>query len=220
MGAITLLPTCVHHTQRHCFEKAACEGIKPARSPRVLGPPPLPLLTITVKKRSTRDRLGLSFMPEPVDGGALVSALEFGSLAWRSQLRPGDIVKSIVIDGAEHAMEGGYRAAQILRPAKGLLRLRVRRRKPTAEEIAAQLIQAALRGMRVRSAQHILQLAATHIQAAWRRAAAVIDYEDALWAAELIQYVTRQRLERRRRERAARRPVRIRSPPCLECDSD
>lgn len=214
---MTLLPTCVDQTLRHSFEKTMASELSP-RSPRsVVGPPPLPLLTIPIAKRSKRDRLGLSFRPDAIDGGALITALDFGSLAWRSKLRPGDIVRSVIIDGAEHPMEGGYQAAGLLRPATGVLRLRVRRRKLSAEEVAARRIQAAARGMEVRAEQHEANLAATYIQAAWRRAEAMVDYADALWAAELIQDVAREQLERRkRRRREAGSTKQIRAPACLD----
>ena len=214
MGTMTILPTCVSHSARldYVVSSKSAPSVPPMRA---LGPPPLPLLTVPITKRLTRDRLGVSFMPEPVEGGALISALEWGSIAWRANLRPGDIVKSVIIDGEEHPMEGGYRAAQLLRPACGVIRLRVRRRKLTRNEAAARRIQAALRGMCVRSDLHVRRLAAEHIQGAWRRASAMADLADALWAVDVIQTAAFMYVERRRRVRAsARRP--IRSPPRLE----
>ena len=212
---MTLLPTCVDQTLRHSFEKTMASELSP-RSPRsVVGPPPLPLLTIPIAKRSKRDRLGLSFRPDAIDGGALITALDFGSLAWRSKLRPGDIVRSVIIDGAEHPMEGGYSAAKLLRPACGVIRLRVRRRKPTRDEAAARRIQSVLRGMCVRTDLHVRTLAAEHIQGTWRRASAMANLADALWAVDVIQTAAFLYVERKRRVRASvRRP--IRSPPRLE----
>lgn len=215
MTATTLLPMCVSRPARHDYVMSS-KSVPPTAPPmRAVGPPPLPLLTVPITKRTTRDRLGVSFMPEPVEGGALISALEWGSIAWRANLRQGDIVKSVIIDGEEHPMEGGYRGAQLLRPACGVLRLRVRRPKPTRNEAAARPIQAAMRGMRVRTDVHVWRLAASHIQGAWRRASAMADLADALWAVDVIQCTAYKYVERRRRVRASVcRP--IRSPARLE----
>lgn len=212
MAVGTLLPTCVDQNHRHAFyEKSVYEPSKP----KLVGPPPLPLMTIPIVKR-IRSRLGLSFHPEMIDGGTLITRLEFGSVAWRSKLRAGDVVMSVIIAGTEHPLEGGFRAAQLLRPAEGLLRFRVRRRKLSTKDLAARLIQAAVRGMLVKTQQHITHLAASHIQACWRRAEAMMDLEDTFWAVDLIQAVTRQHLARCLRARAARKSVQIRSPAFLE----
>lgn len=214
MACTMLLPTCVNQSARHDYVISS-KSMPSAPPMRAIGPPPLPLLTIPIHKRLTRDRLGVSFMPEPVEGGALISALEWGSIAWRGNLRPGDIVKSVIIDGEEHPMEGGYSAAKLLRPACGVIRLRVRRRKPTRDEAAARRIQSVLRGMCVRTDLHVRTLAAEHIQGTWRRASAMANLADALWAVDVIQAAAFLYVERKRRVRASvRRP--IRSPPRLE----
>ena len=217
-----LLPTTVH--QNLCWREGGQQVYKGAAhelsKPKLVGPPPLPLLTIHFVKRSIRSRLGMSFFPEAVDGGVLVTKLEFGSVAWRSKLRAGDVVMSVIYDGEDHPLQGGFQAAQLLRQTDGLLRFCVRRRKLSIQDVAARRIQAVARGMFARSREYVTHLAASHIQACWRRAEAMMDLADAFWAVDVIHAVTRKHLARCFRARAARTCGQIRLPAYLEREPD
>ena len=221
MAVQTLLPTTVD--SRLCWREGSGKAYKEATyelsKPKLVGPPPLPLLTVPVVK-SIGSRLGLSFYPEAVDGGALITKLEFGSITWRSKLRAGDVVMSVIHDGEDHPLQGGFQAAQLLRQTDGLLRFRVRRRKLTPQDVAARRVQAVVRGMLARSRGSVSHLAASHIQACWRRAEAMMDFAEILWAVDVIQVVTRQHLARCFRARAARMCGQIRSPAYLEREPD
>ena len=217
MAVGALLPTsvdqnlCWREGGEKAYTKAAYELEK-----QIVGPPPLPLLTVPIVKRSIRSRLGMSFFPEAVDGGVLVTKLEFGSVAWRSKLRAGDVVMSVIYEGEDQPLQGGFQAAQLLREIDGLLRFRVRRRKLTPQDVATRRVQAVVRGMLARSRGSVSHLAASHIQACWRRAEAMMDFAEILWAVDVIQVVTRQHLARCFRARAARMCGQIRSPAYLE----
>ena len=219
MAVGALLPTsvdqnlCWREGGEKAYTKAAYELEK-----QIVGPPPLPLLTIPIVKRSIRSRLGMSLFPEAVDGGVLVTRLEFGSVAWRSKLRAGDVVMSVIYEGEDQPLQGGFQAAQLLREIDGLLQFRVRRRKLSTQDVAARRIQAVARGMIARSQEYVTHLAASHIQACWRRAEAMMDLADAFWAVDVIHAVTREYLARCSRARAARSLVSIRSPAFLERD--
>ena len=181
-----------------------------------LPPPPQPtrMLTVTLHKYRASDKLGIRFEREAEeDGGVLVRFIEAGLLAYRSALRPGDVVVAVESNGVETAVDDGLTLASLLRPAKGALIMRVRRRRPTRREAAATRIAAAFRTLEARTELLDAIDAAVTLQAAWRRCAAETERECSILAITYIQQVWRLRASESRRERAAS-PIRL--PPSLD----
>ena len=172
------------------------------------------MLTVTLHKYRASDKLGIRFEREAEeDGGVLVRFIEAGLLAYRSALRPGDVVVAVESNGVETAVDDGLTLASLLRPAKGALIMRVRRRRPTRREAAATRIAAAFRTLEARTDLLDAIDAAVTLQAAWRRCAAETERECSILAITYIQQVWRLRASESRRERAAS-PIRL--PPSLD----
>ena len=170
----------------------------PSRRPPAPRPPPTHFVELA--KASAKDRVGVRFLAEGKDGAAVVDAVDAYGPAWLAKLRRGDAVTAIIYDGQEHATESGYRAAELLRPMTGKLRLRVRRPRASRQETAAQTIQAAWVGCTVRTALWEARNAALVVQREWRRFAAEVTVGESLLAARAIQYYARLFVARRREQ--------------------
>lgn len=156
---------------------------------RDLPPPPPPPRAETVISliKPRRTALGVRFQRDPgADGGAVVASVEAYGLGWRSGLAWGDnvlMVREVHRDGeviGTSRIHDGYDAAQFLKPAQGRIELIVLRRRRTAKDAAASLLQAHAKRWRTRLDQLERHAAATIMAAHWRRFCAECDLEDAL----------------------------------------
>ena len=171
--------------------------------PPTLPPPPRPDDTVIVEIVKPRGAsLGLRFCSETTGGAELRMVDPYG-LGWRQGLVWGDRVLSVLVasTGEETPTDSGSDAARALRPASGLIELRVRRRPRTTEDYAAVRIQAQVLGCFTRDTLRLRREAATVISAHWRRWCAIMDLralrlnreEDC--AAEAIQGAWRQHIK-------------------------
>ena len=207
----------IRKVQKSCHSPMASPPPPPKAA--AMPPPPPPVHFVSITKVSEKARVGVRFRAEGRDGGAVVDAIDPYSLAWRAKLRRGDIILGIIYDGEEHATDSGYRAAELLRPMEGKLRMRVRRARLGPEERAAQRIQSFFHMLVIRSAFHEMRRSAVAIQTQFRRFAAEWLVCEARAAARAIQTYARGYVARRRRRHGHgcfRRQ--IRAPACLERD--
>ena len=120
--------------------------------------------------------LGVRFYADAsAHDGAVIEAVEPDGVAWRMRLRAGDAVRAVRVlnTGVVHTLRSGYDAARVLRPASGVLLLRVDPRPWTAADGAAARLQAAWLGRTERAAQRARRAAAVVVQAHWRRCEAM-----------------------------------------------
>ena len=183
-------------------------------------PPPMrtPILTLELRKSSSKNRLGVRFLADSTGGGAVVESIEPYGLAWRSKLRPGDVLVSVSNASVDYDTPCGYRAAEVLRPLSGIITAKVMRKRVGKAEAAALRIQAAAVGHAVRLGYGDARCAALCIQTHFRRWSACFRVCEAMLAIRHIQEQARVLIARQRSARRSRKPSdgSIRAPACLE----
>ena len=101
--------------------------------------------------------------------GAKLASVDPYTPAWLEGLEAGDLITTVQVAGGErHQITDGYAAHAVLESAQGEVLLRLRRRRWHEADFAAQRLQAAWRGKRVRLIMASLEDAAQLIQARWR----------------------------------------------------
>ena len=170
----------IGHKRLSALPSPACK--RPPFTLKPLPPPPpsqpaTPTVTLVEIHKRHGQALGVRFDAEDGEEGAAVQSVQPYGLAWREGLSWGDCIVSVrvVASGEEHLLCNGSDAAKVLRPADGLLELRVRRRRRTAEDHAAERIQAAVLGLFARDTIRERHAASTAIAAHWRRWCAIMD---------------------------------------------
>jgi len=178
------------------------------------------MLLINIRKQSSMQRLGVRFLADGDGRGAVVASVDPFGPAWLAKFRPGDVLVSVLNNGAEHGTPSGFKAAEVLRPLKGIIQARVVRKRKSKTEAAALRIQAAAIGHAVRLGYGDARGAALMVQTHFRRWLACMRVCEALLAVRHIQDRARELIARQQQCRRSSRPSllrrSIRAPASLE----